>query len=194
VRKDGLHNREKLIDAAGDLVRVSGSTVPMNAIADRAGVSLATAYRHFPSVEAIFEAYMLRLALEWREYSLSLSSTGFVLLAEVARRWVDLCLVHGPATVHMRSRRGYLVRLHEGADYLLALRDALLRPLACLFEALNLEPSRDLEQRALFLWNLLFDPREIVDLTQEVGLSPHQCTVQLLAAHRGALLAWTPKQ
>jgi AcrR family transcriptional regulator len=162
----------------------------MNAIADGAHLSVATAYRHFPSLEAIFEAYMFDVARELRAFSLSLETPGSLLLPRVARKWVDLCLVHGPATVHMRSRRGYLERLHEGADYLLALRDALLRPIMQTAEARGLELKIRDEERALFLWNILFDPREILDLRSEMGLTAAQCTEQLLAAFEGALARW----
>jgi hypothetical protein len=111
-------------------------------------------------------------------------------LARVARKWIELCLVHGPATVHMRSRRGYLERLHEGADYLLALRDALLRPILLFAESRGLTLGRDGEERALFLWNILFDPREILDLRAQLGLTAAQSTEQLLAAFDGALTRW----
>ena len=114
VRSDSKRNRVALLQSAGELVRASGSSVTMNSIAEHAGLSVATAYRHFPSLESVFEAYMFDVAHELRTYSLSLETPGPELLPRVARKWIELCLVHGPATVHMRSRRGYLERLHEG--------------------------------------------------------------------------------
>jgi AcrR family transcriptional regulator len=190
VRSDSKRNRGALLQSAGELVRTSGSSVTMNSIAEHAGLSVATAYRHFPSLESVFEAYMFDVAHELRTYSLSLETPGPELLARVARKWIELCLVHGPATVHMRSRRGYLERLHEGADYLLALRDALLRPILLFAESRGLTLGRDGEERALFLWNILFDPREILDLRAQLGLTAAQSTEQLLAAFDGALTRW----
>lgn len=169
---------------------MSGTSVTMNTIAEHAGLSVATAYRHFPSLESIFEAYMFDVAQELRAYSLALDTPGAHQLPLVARKWVDLCLVHGPATVHMRSRRGYLERLHRGADYLLTLRDALLRPIVQAGESHGLTLDPETEERALFLWNILFDPREILDLHTEMGLTAAQCAEQLLAAFEGALPNW----
>jgi len=191
LRSDGRRNRVALLEAAGALVRESGSSVTMNAIAESAGLSVATAYRHFPSLELLFEAYMFDVAHELRTYSLSLETPGTLLLPRVARKWVDLCLVHGPATVHMRSRRGYLERLHQGADYLLALRDALLRPIFQAAEAQGLKLEARDEESALFLWNILFDPREILDLHSEMGLTASQCAERLLTAFEGSLARWT---
>jgi predicted Rossmann fold nucleotide-binding protein DprA/Smf involved in DNA uptake len=135
---------------------------------------------------------MFDVAQELRAFSMGLESGGVVLLPRVARKWVDLCLVHGPATVHMRSRRGYLERLREGADYLVALRDALLRPILQAAEMQGLEHDVHDEERALFLWNIIFDPREILDLHSQMSLTAAQCTEQLLAAIQGALVKWLP--
>jgi hypothetical protein len=43
----------------------------------------------------------------------------------------------------------------------------------------------------MFLWNILFDPREILDLIQTVGLSKDQATVRLIAALKGAMAGWS---
>ena len=190
VRSDSKRNRVALLQSAGELVRASGASVTMNSIAEHAGLSVGTAYRHFPSLESVFEAYMFEVAQELRTCSLGLQIPGPELLPRVAREWVELCLIHGPATVHMRSRRGYLERLHEGADYLLALRDALIRPILLFAESRGLILSREGEERALFLWNILFDPREILDLQAQLGLSAAQSTEQLVAAFDGALTRW----
>ena len=192
MRSDGKRNRSAVLQSAGELVRESGAAITMNAIAENAGVSVATAYRRFPSVESVFEAYMLDVAQELRLFSMSLESEGVALLPQVARKWVDLCLVHGPATVHMRSRRGYLERLREGTDYLMAIRDALLRPILQAAEMQGLEHDVRHEEHALFLWNIIFDPREILDLHSQMDLTAAQCTEQLMAAFQGALIAWLP--
>ena len=46
-RKDALRNRERVLDAAIELVRRDGEKVPMAQIAERAGVGVGTLYRHF---------------------------------------------------------------------------------------------------------------------------------------------------
>lgn len=48
VRADALRNRELILNAAISLLVEEGSTVALEAIARRAGVGIATLYRHFP--------------------------------------------------------------------------------------------------------------------------------------------------
>ena len=52
---------------------------------------------------------------------------------------------------------------------------------------LGLSPLGD---EAMFLWNILFDPREILDLINTVGLNKKQATERLVSALRGALIGW----
>jgi hypothetical protein len=65
--------------------------------------------------------------------------------------------------------------------------DALERPLREACEELGLEPLGD---EAMFLWNILFDPREILDLINTVGLSKDQTARRLVAALTGAMTGW----
>ena len=50
-RQDALRNRERVLDAAVELVRRDGEEVPMAQIAEHAGVGVGTVYRHFPTRE-----------------------------------------------------------------------------------------------------------------------------------------------
>jgi AcrR family transcriptional regulator len=56
MRADARRNREKLLLAAVELFAGAGEDVPLEAIADRAGVGIGTLYRHFPTREALAEA------------------------------------------------------------------------------------------------------------------------------------------
>ena len=60
MRKDAERNREQLIDAASALMRTEGSDVPMEIIAERAGVTRGTLYRNFPRRQAMYEAVLDR--------------------------------------------------------------------------------------------------------------------------------------
>lgn len=60
VRKDALRNRDRVLDAATQLVRSVGDKVPMADIADRAGVGIGTVYRHFPTRQALLGALVHR--------------------------------------------------------------------------------------------------------------------------------------
>lgn len=60
LRKDALVNRERVLDAATELVRRDGERVPMADIARHAGVGIGTVYRHFPTREDLLSALVHR--------------------------------------------------------------------------------------------------------------------------------------
>ena len=60
TRRDALRNRERVLDAAVELVRRDGEKVPMAQIAERAGVGVGTLYRHFPTREDLLGALVHR--------------------------------------------------------------------------------------------------------------------------------------
>jgi AcrR family transcriptional regulator len=60
LRKDALRNRERVLDAATELVRRDGEKVPMAQIAEHAGVGIGTVYRHFPTREDLLAALVYR--------------------------------------------------------------------------------------------------------------------------------------
>jgi len=59
-RKDALRNRERVLDAAVELVRRDGEKVPLAQIAEHAGVGIGTVYRHFPTREDLLGALVHR--------------------------------------------------------------------------------------------------------------------------------------
>ena len=58
MRKDAQHNRERLIAAASEIMRTVGGDMPMERIAERAGVTRGTLYRNFSHRQAIYEAVL----------------------------------------------------------------------------------------------------------------------------------------
>jgi AcrR family transcriptional regulator len=60
LRRDAARNRQRLIDAAGEVLREQGLDAPLDEIARRAGVGNATLYRHFPTRERLYEAVFAR--------------------------------------------------------------------------------------------------------------------------------------
>ena len=58
MRKDAERNRHKLIVAASDIMRSEGGEVPMESIAERAGLTRGTLYRNFPHRQAVYEAVL----------------------------------------------------------------------------------------------------------------------------------------
>ncbi|WP_028066108.1 TetR/AcrR family transcriptional regulator [Solirubrobacter soli] len=55
-RADARRNREKLLNAAGELFATVGTEVSLDAVAKGAGVGIGTLYRHFPTRDALVEA------------------------------------------------------------------------------------------------------------------------------------------
>ncbi|MEU8289624.1 helix-turn-helix domain-containing protein [Streptomyces pseudogriseolus] len=87
-RADAARNREQLLAVATRVFMAAGKEPSMRAIAQEAGVGIATLYRHFPTreslVDAVYQDQVERLTAGARD-----------LLAEVPpatamRRWMDL--------------------------------------------------------------------------------------------------------
>lgn len=187
MRSDTQRNRRQLVRAAGQLFAARRGPISMSDIAKHAEISTATAYRHFASVEDVLAEYRFGVGEKLRDFSLKQESSGIALLEAVSRKWVELVVRHGGAMLYTRSGEGYLARLRQGAYYISVQADALERPLRETCEELGLEPMGD---EAMFLWNILFDPREILDLINTVGLNKDQATTRLVSALKGALTGW----
>ncbi|MEV0646833.1 helix-turn-helix domain-containing protein [Phytomonospora sp. NPDC050363] len=56
LRADAAQNRERILTVARELFAERGGDVPMDEIARRAGVGIATLYRRFPTREALIQA------------------------------------------------------------------------------------------------------------------------------------------
>ncbi|PZG21867.1 TetR/AcrR family transcriptional regulator [Nonomuraea aridisoli] len=56
MRADARRNRDKIVEAAAEIVAERGVTVPMELIARRAGVGVGTLYRRFPDRDALITA------------------------------------------------------------------------------------------------------------------------------------------
>ncbi|MFF5302345.1 TetR/AcrR family transcriptional regulator [Streptomyces sp. NPDC013161] len=187
MRSDTQRNRRQLIKAAAELFENSPTPVSLTEIAKRAEVSTATAYRHFSSVEDVLHAFRAQVGSELRDFSAEQTTRGMQRLEAVSRHWVSLVLEHGGAMAQMRSHRGYLERLRENTGYLVPQAEALVEPLRQTTEDLGLG---DLGDEALYLWNALFDPRDILDLIKS-GRTEDEAASRLVAALRGALIGWS---
>ena len=60
MRKNALANRERILTAAETVFGASGELGSTEDVADRAGVGIATVFRHFPTKGALIEATLVR--------------------------------------------------------------------------------------------------------------------------------------
>ena len=55
MRADAARNHEKILRAAEEIFALDGVMVPIDIVAEHAGVGIGTLYRHFPTKEALYE-------------------------------------------------------------------------------------------------------------------------------------------
>ncbi|WP_166987238.1 TetR/AcrR family transcriptional regulator [Paramicrobacterium chengjingii] len=188
MRSDTERNRHRLIKSAARLVASRGHEVRMTDVAEKAEVSTATAYRHFASVDELLQQFRYDVGLKLLEFSKKQTTTGADLLGAICSEWIRLVVKHGRAMVITRSREGYLARLRSDAPYLTVQADALGPAVSSAAVALEIDDPGD---EGLFLWNILFDPREIFDLLETVGLSQSEAADRLFQTYCGALRGWS---
>ncbi len=87
LRSDGARNREKVLQAAGFILREMGPEAPLEAVATRAGVTRTTIYRNFESRRDLCAAVVER---EFELIRQDLRSQGRLPLRTVMERLVDL--------------------------------------------------------------------------------------------------------
>jgi AcrR family transcriptional regulator len=59
LRADAQRNRIRVLEAAEAVFAAEGLSVPVDVIAEKAGVGVGTLYRHFPTKEKLFEAIVI---------------------------------------------------------------------------------------------------------------------------------------
>lgn len=103
-RRDAAANRERLLDAATELVRTSGERVPMAEVAKAAGVGVGTLYRHFAAREDLLSA------LVHRSFGLALANAR----AAAAEPGPALEGVRSFLVATLRDRDRFVLPLHGG--------------------------------------------------------------------------------
>jgi AcrR family transcriptional regulator len=64
LRADAQRNRARVLEAAETVFAAEGISVPVDIIAEKAGVGIGTLYRHFPTKEKLFEAILISRIME----------------------------------------------------------------------------------------------------------------------------------
>ncbi|KPM51291.1 TetR family transcriptional regulator [Frankia sp. R43] len=194
TRSDFLASRRDLLDAVGRLLARNGRRFSLVDLAAEAGVSTATAYRHFTDVHDALDVYYLQL-IDVLVTDIRALSTGddhlgnFEVVCEV---WVRSVARWGRAAVHVRSAQGYLARLRGQDDLVSRLHEVLAPVLVGLAETGVLPPQE--AEYAVLLWASVFDERVIVDLLDTLGWSVEQVAQKLTASALRMLgyTGWSP--
>lgn len=93
MRADARRNRDRLLDAAVEVILEVGAEPPLDAIARRADVGIGTLYRHFPDRERLLHAvaqHTLARSIEAAETALKNESDGYDALREYMHAAVGL--------------------------------------------------------------------------------------------------------
>jgi len=188
LRKDALRNIGQLLNAAGALLRSDPAEATMQAIADRANVSLATAYRYFPTLQSLHTAFLQSVIVNIRDYSLASPLAGKALFYDVSSKWVQILDLYGKAMIQIRSRQGLLERLDAGEPVASGIIEVWDRPLREVLREMGI--SEHHFRHAIFLFNMIFDPREIEDLRSTEGIPGDDIVALLSEAFYGAVQGW----
>jgi AcrR family transcriptional regulator len=139
--------------------------VTLQTVAEEAGVSTATAYRYFGSAQEAVVAYILEFPDEVAAVFAEQENgeQGIERLALWCSTWIQLVDEGwGTSLVYLRSPEGFLARRAEGDPVIGAVCRHVEPLMSDALGALGL-PADTLDV-ALFLWNAVYDPREILDL------------------------------
>jgi AcrR family transcriptional regulator len=99
-RSDARRNRRRLLDAAIALTLECGGEPSREAVAQRAGVGIATLYRHFPDRQSLLRSVALDVldrTIERGEAALAEAATG----GEALRRYLHDAIDHGLGAVNV---------------------------------------------------------------------------------------------
>jgi AcrR family transcriptional regulator len=128
MRADAVRNRTRILEAAEEVLASEGISVPIDVVAERAGVGVGTLYRHFPTKEALFEAIVTDRLLNMVELANSYCTADdpgaalFAFLQEFAQQATakhDLFDALGSAGIDIKSRfEAQLNAMMAGVDRL----------------------------------------------------------------------------
>jgi AcrR family transcriptional regulator len=188
LRRDAQEHRDALLGAVGALLAEQGPGFSLSEVAQRAGVSNATAYRHFCDAADAITGYsdQTTRALLAAFDALRPAADPLTGIRDLCQEWVRQAAGWGPAAVYLRSPRGFLARLADGDPFITGLYERLERLLRSAIRA-GVLPRQDVRY-AVLIWVTIFDERVVVDLVGDLGLGPRpaarRMTGTLLAALR----------
>ena len=183
-RSDGRENRHRLAEAAGELLH-RAEPFTLADVAAAAGLSTATAYRHFRSADDATEAFVGGF---WDDMDARVAAVGpEVDLRRFCGIWVRAVLDWGPALVQLRSSEGFLARRASGDLRVARLARLLEPPLIAELTGSGRPPKPAELSYAISLWNAMADPREILDQRETLGWAEKRIAERLCASTSAAL-------
>lgn len=100
MRADAQRNRQRLLDAAIELMLAVGGEPPLDAVARRAGVGIATLYRRFPDSRSLLNAvaeHVLDHNIQAAETALTEAPDGHAAL----RQYMHAAVEHGVGVLNL---------------------------------------------------------------------------------------------
>lgn len=161
LRSDALRTRARLLQAAGELLAAE-TAFTLSDVAAAAGISTATAYRHFESADDVAFSFIAGFLddVEHRTVSAALSDEPVQRIHELCRIWVEAVLDWGPALAYLRSPEGFLSRRARREPEVTRSLRHIEPALAALLP--SRASSADVAY-AVAVWNALADPREVLE-------------------------------
>ncbi|MDY7106862.1 MAG: hypothetical protein S0880_37285 [Actinomycetota bacterium] len=170
-RADARENRRRLIDAVERLL-VRDGTVTLGDLAEESGVSRSTTYRNFATADDAVAAFVDDFLDAFETAATGLVDQhpdGAGRLRALCAAWGDLVAERSPALVHVRSTDGFLARVRSGDPVIGRIHRIVGSTIQDGVEAGDFAEV-DVDY-AVFLWNLLLDPRELLDLAEHRSIS-----------------------
>ncbi|MFF0223312.1 TetR/AcrR family transcriptional regulator [Streptomyces sp. NPDC004629] len=171
LRADTERTRNRLLDVLGDMLQSGEENISLPALAKRAGVSTATAYRHFDHASEIRQAFYERtletLLLELRR--LSQSYRGAELYQRICETWVELGADWARTATLIRSPVGFVERLRSGDGMATDFMNIFAPVIQQMIDDGTI-PDQEIEY-AVLMWVTLFDERVFADLLDTFGWS-----------------------
>ena len=179
LRSDFLASREVLLNAVEVLLVRQGQWFSLIDLAKEAGMSTATAYRHFNDSDEVLNAYYERLihGLTAEIQAVPEHFSAFIRFEMICSVWVKQALRWFGSAVQIRSASGYLSRVQAGSKLICELHETLLPIVNALIESGEI-PSQT-QDYAVLMWVTIFDERVIADLYQALGWSVNRITEEL---------------
>lgn len=191
-------NRERILDAAGELVFGEGvDELSIKKVAEAADYTAGALYRYFPSKDALLAAVVVRAVDELREEVSARAKEGTPLLSVVAQSMACVDFARERASMFsllttLISDRRVLVADEKSAQTISAAMVQTLLPVAhslgACVEAGELSPG-DAQERALLLWSGLFGT---LQLRKQERMAPTWVKTDALAMKmvRTLLMGW----